>query len=270
MRPSDKARKIGLQWLPVFRAICHNQRMGKPRESGGGESTDMNYIIACTTRTGSTLLCDLLAQTGRHGQAHEFYEPILFDQLIKPLGGFTAFDEELADPAGYFSKLRRQLASDNGIFGVKVQARQIEWFAPTLASPAGESLRSAAYIRLTREDRLAQAISGVKALQTGGWHSGIATTLKPQFDAAMITAQLAKIADWEAQWDAFFAQHALTPLQLTYEELTANLPAALEAVAGHIGLPLEAGEAQSLTPRIARQSDAVNAEWREAYAALAG
>jgi LPS sulfotransferase NodH len=225
----------------------------------------MIYVIGCTTRTGSTLLCDLLAQTYRHGQAHEFYEPILFEQLVKPLSGFSDFDREVADPAGYLTKLRSALSSNNGAFGVKVQARQLAWFRPAFTTSASDALRGARYIRLSREDRLGQAISGVKALQTGSWHSGIAPSVEPRFDADAISQQLEKIAGWEAQWDAFFDETGIIPLSLTYEQLVADLPKALMQVGDYIGLPVEESEARSLQPRICRQADCVNAEWREAF-----
>lgn len=225
----------------------------------------MIYIIACTTRTGSTLLCDLLAQTGRHGAPHEFYEEILFEPLVKPHGDFATYAEELADPARYWRKLRAALGSPGGGFGVKVQARQLQWFTPVFESSAAPELAQARYVRLSREDKLAQAISGVKALQTGSWHSNQAASAEPHFDADAIALQLEKIARWEAAWDAFFEERGLAPLCLTYEDLVADLPGALEAVGEHVRLPLAADEAAALRPRIKRQADGVNVAWRERF-----
>ncbi len=131
-------------------------------------------------------------------------------------------------------------------------------------------MRHGPWVRLSRQDKLAQAISGVKALQTGGWHSGLPARGEPHFDRAAIAAQLDKIATWEEQWDTFFAGAGITPLAFTYEELVADLPGALVRVGEHLGLPIVPEEAARLEPRLLRQADAVNAAWREAWAAGEG
>lgn len=224
----------------------------------------MPYVICCTTRTGSSLLCDLLSQTGRHGTPHEYFEVMLFDQLVRPHCPFANFEAALADRSAFLGCLIDKFSSPNGAFGLKVQARQLEWFAQSLEDPR---LADARFVRLKRRDRLAQAISGVKALQTGAWHSGVEPAAEPAFDRRAIELQLAKIADWEALWDAFFTERDIEPLCLDYEDIAADRAGVLVQVSAHIGLPLTEDAARGLEPRLAVQADRVNAEWRRAFEA---
>jgi trehalose 2-sulfotransferase len=224
----------------------------------------MRYIICCTTRTGSSLLCDLLSQTGLHGIPHEYFEAIPFAELGWGRGPFATFEAAMANHGAYLQWLSGEFATPNGAFGLKVQARQFQWFAPALGDA---ELAGARFVRLQRRDRLAQAISGVKALQTGAWHSGIKPAAEPVFDPQAIELQLVKIADWERLWDKFFAAQGVEPLSFDYEHIAADYAGVLMQVCEHIGLPLAEERARALQPRLEVQADHTNVEWRRDFEA---
>jgi LPS sulfotransferase NodH len=123
------------------------------------------------------------------------------------------------------------------------------------------------YLHLQRADKLAQAISRVRALQTGLWHKSsdgsererVAPPQPTAYDGAMIAKIVAELEDNEARWNDWFTAQGIEPLQLTYEELAADPRGTLARVLDALGLdPALAERAEVRTSRLA---DAESAEW---------
>ena len=77
-----------------------------------------SVILCATPRSGSTLLCDLLAETGMAGRPASFYrqQSIAYyaEQFGVPLGEGTAFDRD------YLVAVRRHGTDDTGTFGLRI------------------------------------------------------------------------------------------------------------------------------------------------------
>ena len=90
------------------------------------------------------------------------------------------------------------------------------------------------FIHLTRRDRVAQAVSLVKAQQTGLWHQApdgselerLSPPQEPAYDRAQISAGLEELTGYERQWAEWFQREGLEPYRLTYDSLSAD-PVAL-------------------------------------------
>jgi len=120
---------------------------------------------------------------------------------------------------------------------------------------------------LERLDYLGQAISWVKALQTGVYRSGDQVIEKyPHYDAVAIRKQLETIARSHARWRIYFARNDLSPTWLTYEDVVAAPDKLVDVVAGLIG---ERGpnNIDRTNINLEIQRDASTEEWRARFLA---
>lgn len=230
------------------------------------------YLVASLPRTGSTLLCNALWDTGRAGAPKEYLNPmqrrdwarrrgglrweLVRGPLLGALGRWPWSDEALG---AYLEQLLR-LRSGGGCFGLKLHAHHHA--ALGARAPVRALLAGAAVVRVSRQDRLAQAVSWARAQQTGRWAHWQRGWGPPVYRRAAVDAALARIAAGEAHWD-----HALAgqrTLHLYYEELAADLQGALARVFQHLGLE---GAPPPVRPSLERQADATSLRWAERYRA---
>ncbi|WP_333587709.1 Stf0 family sulfotransferase, partial [Phenylobacterium sp.] len=144
--------------------------------------TDYASFMICTApRSGSTLLCRLLAETGVAGKpASYFHEPSLAE-WTRRLGveaDPTASEREVVEACVQAALARGR--SDNGIFGLRLQRPSFDFFFSQLALVHRERASERArfegvfgrtlFIHLSRADKVDQAVSCLKAEQTGLWH----------------------------------------------------------------------------------------------------
>lgn len=240
------------------------------------------YIICATPRTGSTLLCDLLAGTGVAGRPDAFYRRESIGDFIAEWGADLsppyegeAFERE------YLAAAVQHGSADTGQFGIRIMwpslAEMDARFAPLFPDARTTSARFAAafgapvYILLSRRDKLAQAISRVRAEQTGLWHRHAdgserersAPGRLPEYDAAAITAQMEEDTAHEDNWIAWLADQGIAPIRLAYEDLASDPRATLAGLLETLGHdPALADKAEV---RTARLTDAINVEWAARY-----
>jgi trehalose 2-sulfotransferase len=169
----------------------------------------------------------------------------------------------------------------NDIFGLRLQRHSFDFFVEQLSVlypslPDDKSRMDAAFgntlfVHLTRENKLDQAISYVKAEQSGLWHMApdgtelerLSEPKEPVYDSAAIAAQLALSEQMDAEWQKWFVAEQIKPLRITYGELPAAPFATLGGVLEALGLVYEArGE---VTPPVAKLANATNQEWAERF-----
>lgn len=160
----------------------------------------------------------------------------------------------------------------NGVFGAKLMGGTLDEvvrkLAPGTAGADLAVLRAAfgpvRFVFLRREDALAQAVSWLRAEQTGTWWSGDrGTGDEPRYDPAGITRLLATIAEHNAAWRGWFARYGIRPHEITYEQLTADLTGVTRGVLEFLGLDADAGD--PVRPRHHRQADRLNQDWAARY-----
>ena len=163
------------------------------------------------------------------------------------------------------------------VFGLRLQRHSSAFFSEKLAllhpEPAGDAVRMRAafghtlFIHLTRADKVDQAVSLVRAEQTGLWHRAAdgselertAPPREPEYDFEAIRAAVDQLTRYDLEWEALFAGEGLSPLRLTYDALSADPSGTLATVLETLGLPREA--ANGVTPGVARLADATNSDW---------
>lgn len=237
-----------------------------------------SYIICGTPRTGSTLLCDLLTSTRVAGEPDSFFmrdvDPIWAERWgLPPREGEGTANHSSAYLKAAISSGRGQ----TGIFGLRLMRENLpdlmtmlDQVYPGMSSDA-ERLQAAIgrvlCIHLFRQDKLSQAISMVKAEQTGLWHIApdgselerLAPPKAPQYDFDRIKAKLDELVQYDAKWVSWFSEQKIKPLQITYETLSEQPEAAVGAICDELGVPKPAPGA--LVAGVAKLADATSLKW---------
>lgn len=126
------------------------------------------------------------------------------------------------------------------------------------------ALSSPKYIYLTRRDRLRQAVSFARAIQTEQWSSLDSVSSEPRYDRDAITAARRALEAEESNWEQFFARHGIRPYRLVYEDLDAVPHDTLAALLRFLGYE----EARSIalpSSQLHRQADGETEVWVERY-----
>jgi len=243
-----------------------------------------SYVICTSPRSGSTLLCALLAATGVAGKPDSyFHEPSLeawqADLGVTPPPG--AGEREVV--AQLVAEAIAQGSVGTGMFGLRLQRHSFDFFTAKLAllhpGPATDAARFAAafgrtlFIHLSRTNKLEQAVSYVKARQSGLWHrrpdgselERLAPHRDPSYDHATIWAERDGMLAMDAAWEAWFTAQGIAPLRLTYDGLSADPAGTLRLVLDRLGL--DPALADGVSPGTARLSDRTNRDWIDRFLA---
>ncbi|WP_220443965.1 Stf0 family sulfotransferase [Pararhodobacter zhoushanensis] len=255
--------------------LCYSYGMKQPAPS---------YILCTAPRSGSTLMCSLLAASGAAGAPESYFHgPSVSDWAAEVGLNVVPGDDSLPTLRTVFAAIRRVGEAGTGVFGLRLQRgsvatamTQLDRLFPGHATDADRlnaAFGAPRYVHLRRADTLGQAISRVRAEQTGLWHrradgselERLAPPAEPVFDRARIAAALAQGERLTAEWDDWFAQQGIVPLRLSYEDLSADPQATLARVLGHIGQ--NPARARGVAPGTARLADAVSDDWRARFLA---
>jgi len=283
---------------------------------------DRSYIVCATPRSGSTLVCHALEETGVAGRPEEYFEalrhsgrprrpeeyfvgvedPTIRDHLGEravgseppsrsPLWSRAAYDRylEWAFEAG---------TTPNGIFGAKLMWGYFGDFVSLLRNvpayrdvPLAELLPTVfpdlTFVRVVRANKVRQAVSLWKAVQTATWREDQAQAKaasveddgsppyrsfieehRPQlrFHYRAIEHLLEQILIEEARWDAFFEHSGIKPMLVLYENFAADYETSTLRLLER--LDLSPPEDFEFEPRMKRQSDNVNDDWVKRYSEL--
>ncbi|MEZ5926595.1 MAG: Stf0 family sulfotransferase [Hyphomicrobiaceae bacterium] len=241
-----------------------------------------SYIICSTPRTGSTLLCDLLASTKVAGNPDSFFmrdvDPVWTERWGLPDRG----DQSDADRSrAYLAAAINTGRGGTGVFGLRLMREDlgdlialIDKVFPGLQSDKAR-LRAAfgnvAYIHLARDDKLAQAISVIKAEQTGLWHIApdgtelerVGPPKEPEYDFNRIAGKIAQLEGADAAWSSWFQAEGIEPFLIEYEKFSADPATFVAHICRALGVTEPASE--SLRPSVAKLSDGISSEWVRRY-----
>ena len=221
------------------------------------------------------MLCDLLTATGVAGHPASYYrgEDIAewAGRLGVPPGGGLAFER------AYLDAVCQRGTGDTDTFGLRLMLNSVAELSKRLAlvfpEIADDATRfeaafgSPLYVLLTRRNKVAQAVSRLKAHQTGLWHmaadgSERERAAPPQaavYDGDRIAGYLAEAEADEASWEAWFVRHAITPVRVTYEDLAVDPKGVLRRVLSALGRDPELAE--SVAVRTAKMADTESRSW---------
>jgi LPS sulfotransferase NodH len=168
-------------------------------------------MIAALPRTGSNQIAIKLWQTGAAGAPLEYLNLSLrAHDMLPRLGG--------GNVEQYWLGLEACRTSKNGVFSFKsfiTDLRQVATDAPQLTP----YIWSDQTIYLTRKDKIAQAVSWVRARQTSRWFSMGAERAEPSYCREDIASMLQHIKNYETMWEDLFQRTECFPFRVFYEDL---------------------------------------------------
>lgn len=244
------------------------------------------YLVLATPRSGSTLLGQALNASNLAGDPREHFGHKM---------GFWAARWGTSTVGAFVGRLMQERATDNGVFGAKLlyahllhlertaraEARYAE---QPLAAILADLFPNLHYLRITRDDKVRQAISYWKAKETGVWGQDSArpgragkgrreavkgarqTGREPAFDAAGIDGLLQTIIAEEAAIERFFGEAGIAPFHVVYEEFVDAYEETTRAALRFIGVEpppgLDLGQ-----PRTKQLADATTDDWVERFRA---
>lgn len=267
-----------------------------------------SYLICATPRSGSTLLCEALTNTRVAGYPKEYFEDLKATGLpMRPKDYFTtlnnpSFTEMLEDfsrdhhasaipallqqidYADYLAHVLEEGTTANGVFGAKVMWGYLSDFisnlrdiptykelpVPDLFSTVFPDLH---YIRVVRKDKVSQAVSLWKAIQTWTWRedevmtssNGVGHQKKElQFHFELIDHLVRQIEEHEQAWKRFFDEAGIEPYCVVYEDLAANYEATALNILQFLGVSLPEKH-RFATRQMRRQADTLSEEWVRRY-----
>lgn len=235
------------------------------------------YLICSTPRSGSTMLAFGLGSTKLAGNPNEYLDANVVFNWAQQLG-FS-----VRSYSDYLQQLMSATCTPNGVFGAKtmwhsvkdtlgVYARLIPELAslPLYQQVAG-LLNQPRYIFITRDDKLRQAISLVKAAQTNVWihwnndpSQNAAPAAEAIYNPAAIEEQLNTITLVERTWDSFFTVAGLKPYHVVYEDLVARYDEIILDILNFLEIEIPA-DFTVPPPVTAQQADSVSEEWYQRF-----
>lgn len=240
------------------------------------------YVICATPRSGSTLVCDLLAETGVAGRPNSFYRRQSMPGWAAEWGITVPPDSPDFDRI-YLDAALRVGRAGTPMFGIRAMRdhllemlRRLDLLFPGLPGDAARieaALGPTRYVCLSRKDKVAQAVSRLRAEQSGLWHrhadgavrEQVGPANEPRYDFDAIAAYLAEAEADEAAWEEWFSANRIVPLRITYEALTADPVSSIRLILTHLGL--DPVHADGVSPRTAKLADDESRAWAARFAA---
>lgn len=240
------------------------------------------YIICGTPRTGSTLLCDLLTSTRRTGAPHSFYRRQNILEWAEEWD-LPAPDEvsELDFKLAYLNAAIFAGKGGTDMFGLRLMRENLDELSamldqiyPGLPSDKARFERAFGrilYLHLSREDKLAQAVSLIKAEQTGLWHVApdgteierVGPAQEAQYDFQRIGRELAELEAYDDAWNVWFAEQGIAPLRIGYERLASDPAGTLISICESLGM--QPPNVEDIRPGVAKLADATSLGWMRRY-----
>ena len=233
-----------------------------------------------TPRSGSSFLCSALKSTGKMGHPEEYYTSSDLSELNR------RYDAESS--AILQDRILEQGTTPNGRFGVKLSTggggfeRMIEvlmgsayesglWIdrqrSDQLRGKIEKTFPGLQLVFLTRRNKVRQAVSWWKAVQSGQWvlyagqERAAITDLDYNFDAINQLVQETVLR--EAGWQAFFEWVGITPHTVVYEDLVAGFKPVMRDLLDAMGISDVAVPQKK--QRTIRQADDRSEEWVQRY-----
>jgi trehalose 2-sulfotransferase len=255
----------------------------------------ISYLVCATQRSGSTLLCEFLRATGVAGVPDEYFERLRASGLVRQPRQY--FEDpsvlDIADrlmpmaqgrpeQAGEFEQWFRYVlqrgTTPNGVFGAKMMWNYLDDFKLRMAELPGLGNLSfnerldvvfpqLKIIFIRRRDKVAQAVSLWRAIQTQQWRTesesdsvvaDIDEAVDLRYDYRAIEHLLDELHRWDARWEDWFHASGREPIRVFYEEFTVNRAVTIGRVLDALGV--DPPEPEGKKP-MKRQADGRSKDW---------
>jgi len=216
----------------------------------------IRYAILSTPRVGSTLLSLSLSSIEGLGTPLEYLNPIHYRRLATRWGVGRGI-------GAYLTTLLKKRTSLQRYFGLKAHARQSVCSRAMARALSVINFDRFVFIRLSRRDRVAQAVSLAHAQQTGRWSVLYDAKKGPaRYSRDLIHRALADIEEQEAAWQMYLsALNQPKVLNVAYEDLANDYQVTLSRILVSLDRDLPQDFAQPVRP----EESGAKAEWAARY-----
>jgi LPS sulfotransferase NodH len=195
------------------------------------ESGKHFYCVPFSIRSGSTLLCDDLAQWG-FGAPGEWFQFPEYPILTGPLSVHL---------------VRMAEDWDGDFIGLKISWYQASAITERLHAEGHTSIGfdfrnifpGLHYIHIVRRDKISQAVSAWRAKVSSTWHWPVGADIEPshpEYDFAAIHTELAAIVEQDWLWASHFEQYGISPFTVYYEDYVQDRPGYLQQIGEYMGV----------------------------------
>ena len=235
---------------------------------------DISYLICATERSGSTLLCEALTLTGVAGVPVEYLCPDHAPAWQKRWGVFGYED--------YLATAMRQTMTSNGVFGAKFTWSPLYHFLHEVQRlPRYQGKHFAArdllndvfpnlhYIWIKRRDKVRQAVSLAKAVQTSVWRVTAETPVanphnKALFSFNQIDLLLRRLQADELAWQKYFSANHIQPFVVEYEDFVLHYEQTAIQILQYLGIS-DAEAVRFGARSMKKQADEETEQWVQRY-----
>jgi trehalose 2-sulfotransferase len=254
----------------------------------------ISYLVCATQRSGSTLLCELLRATEVAGVPDEYFEnlrgtglarqprqyfedPSVQDIAERLAPTVTGRPEQPGEFEAWFRYVLQRATTGNGVFGAKMMWNYFDEFRLRMGElpshgdlPSFNEKLDVVFPRLKiifirRRDKVAQAVSLWKAIQTQQWRTESGSdsddrddeeTPRAEYDYRAIEHLLNALHRWDARWEDWFHATGREPIRVIYEEFANTRAATIGRVLDALGVDPPEGHKS-----MQRQADHLSRDW---------
>lgn len=253
----------------------------------------ISYFVCTTQRSGSTLLCELLKGTEVAGVPEEsfealrstglprqpceyFQDPVLSDvaEMLAPTN--PGEPETRGQFEGWFKYAIQRGTSSNGVFATKMMWNYFDDFRERVRELHGLEEMSFTdaldlifprlrIVFVRRRDKLSQAVSLWKALQTQQWRNEAdpESDLSVEYNYRALKHLATELHRWDAKWEDWFHATGREPIRVIYEEFVGTRAVTIGRVLDALGISPR--ELESTSGPMMQQADDISKGWVERF-----
>jgi LPS sulfotransferase NodH len=252
------------------------------------------YLVCATQRSGSTLLCELLKGTDVAGVPDEYFESLRATGMprqprqyfevpscahiaenLAPLD--VGRPERPGEFAGWFAYVLGRGTGRNGVFGAKMMWNYFDDFRARVAELPGledltfnqaldEVFPNLRLIFVRRRDKVAQAVSLWRAIQTQQWRNEEEldpVTRTAGYDYEALRHLLDELHRWDARWEDWFHATGREPIRVIYEDFVGSRAATVGRVLDGLGVDPPEPDGRPMR----QQADHLSRDWVDRFRA---
>lgn len=238
------------------------------------------YIICTTPRSGSTLLCQMLANSGQAGRPNSFFRrEDIPDWATDWRVPHDTLPGSPHPTRAYLDAARVEGQGGTPVFGLRLMYESLQGLMAYLRRVLPPRPNDHAYlvdafgpvrfVHLHRRDTVGQAISLMRAEQSGLWHRAadgsdierMPPTATPGYDFDRLHHHADRLHSDKAGWKTWFAEQRIEALDISYEALAADPLRVLADL--HVDLGLSKPAIAAAPTDVLR--DDLSEDWRRRY-----
>lgn len=255
--------------------------MNPERECRIADPGRKTLLILCSPRTGSTLLSRSITETGLFGHPGEFLNPGQYPGCKDAEGSYLI---------QHLRKAYKRSRTENGYWAIKMHYYQFRSLMDRLVGDYPEFNNRAKHlikclfgnakiIFLTRDDYIAQAVSGSKAQQSRkymsqNWDVDMLDSDEDtySFDYRYDYYQIRRAVEMQQsdrrQWEELFVRENMHPFRVTYRELSDSYLKTMQRIFRYLEFSDDQiRELSNMTPPTKKLADIHSQKWIQRFRA---